>query len=152
MKNIKNNKSGFTLLEILLVVAAIAILAGVVIVAVNPGKQLADARNSQRLSDVNSIASAVIQKSIDEDGVVMTAVTTTDTEICIKGGSVTATCTSLIDLSTLTTSSEYLTGIPTDPQGASTNGAGYTISKDANDRITVTAPDAENGETITITK
>lgn len=60
---------GFTLLEILLVVAAIAILAGVVIIAVNPGKQLADTRNATRQTDVKTISDAVYQYSFDHGGV-----------------------------------------------------------------------------------
>ena len=62
------NKKAFTLLEILLVVAAIAILASIVILAINPSKQLADTRNSQRRIDVNTILNAVYQYAIDKNG------------------------------------------------------------------------------------
>ena len=141
------NKKGFTLLEILLVVAAIGILAAIVIVAINPGKQLADTRNAQRQSDVNTILNAVYQYVIDGNAI-PGDITNSATEICVTGG----TCTGLVDLSVLTDSEAYLVSIPLDPTGSSTNGAGYEISKTGNARVTVSAPDAENGETISVTK
>ncbi len=139
---------GFTLLEVLLVVGAIAVLAGIVILAINPSKQLAETRNAQRRVDVNTVLNAVYQYAIDNNGTIPAAITTTQTEICKTGG----TCTGLIDLAALTTSSTYLVSIPTDPTGASTNGAGYEIVRTANGRVTVVAPDAEQGATISVTR
>lgn len=141
-------RKGFTLLEILLVVAAIAILAGIVIVAINPGKQLAETRNAQRRADVTTILNAVYQYAIDTSGTVPPSITVTQTEVCKTGG----TCTGLIDLSALTLNEKYLTSLPSDPTGASTNGGGYEIKKSANGRITVVAPDAEQGATISVTR
>lgn len=146
MKNI--NKKGFTLLEILLVVAAIAILAGIVIVAINPGKQLADTRNAQRQVNVNTILNGVYQYSIDNKGVLPVGITQTPTEICKTGGN----CLNLIDLSVLTTNETYLTAIPTDPTGVSANGTGYKIQQSVNGRITISAPSAEQGKTISVTR
>ncbi len=150
MKKIFSTKPGFTLLEILLVVAAIAILAGIVILAINPQKQLADTRNSERSVDVNTILNGVYQYAIDNDGVLPSSIDGTATEICKTDE---ADCTGLIDLSVLTDGGTYLTAIPTDPQGGTDPaGAGYTIMENTNGRITVSAPKAENGAVISSTR
>ena len=59
---------GFTLLEVLLVAAIIGMLAAVVIFAINPARQLAQSRNSQRKVDINTILKATYQYSIDHNG------------------------------------------------------------------------------------
>lgn len=147
LNNLQANR-GFTLLEILLVVAAIAILAGIVIIAINPAKQLGDTRNAQRRTDVNTILNAAYQYSVDNNGTLPATITTTQTEICKTGG----TCTGLIDLSVLTANEKYIVSMPMDPTGASTNGTGYEIKKSANGRVTVVAPNAEQGATISVTR
>jgi prepilin-type N-terminal cleavage/methylation domain-containing protein len=152
LKNIRNNQSGFTLIEILLVVAALAILAGIVILAINPNKQLGDTRNSERSTAVSTILNAVYQYSLDNNGTLPTSITTTETEICATGA---GSCTGLVDLAVLSNNEEFLTSIPIDPQCpsvCSANGVGYTILKTANNRITVNAPDAEQSVTITVTR
>lgn len=141
-------KNGFTLIEVLLVIGLIAILAAIVILAVNPAKQLADARNAQRRVDVNTILNASYQYAIDNNGTIPATITTTATAVCKTGGS----CAGLIDLSVLTTDEKYLTSIPFDPSTSTTNSTNYNINKTANNRVTVAAPGAENGVTITVTR
>ena len=147
MKKLFAGSKGFTLLEVLLVIAIIAILAAIVIIAINPGKQLADARNAQRRSDVNTILNAVYQYAVDT-GSIPAAITDTDTEVCKTGG----TCTGLIDLGVLTTAGKYVVSIPTDPTGATTDGSGYNIIKTTTGRVTVSASSAENGASISVTR
>jgi prepilin-type N-terminal cleavage/methylation domain-containing protein len=156
MKFQTRSQKGFTLLEILLVVAAIAILAGIVILAINPSKQLGETHNAQRRTDVNTILSATYQYSIDNDGSLPSTIPTSSTcaatatnEVCKTDA---ASCTGLVDLSDLTTDEEYIVSVPTDPTGESTNGAGYHIAQSSNGRVTVCAPDAEQGATISVTR
>lgn len=141
------SQRGFTLLEILLVVAAIAILAGIVILAINPNKQLGMTRDAQRRSDINTILNAVYQYAIDNNGTLPATITSSSTDICK-----TASCAGLIDLSVLTANQKYLVAIPSDPTASSTNAntSSYQISKNANGRITVSAPQAEQVGTSTM--
>ena len=141
------------MLEVLLVVAILAILAGIVILALNPGKQLADSRNSQRRVDVNTILNGVYQYAIDNNGTLPAAITTTAQQIC-RTGAVAADCTAVpgIFLNELTTSEKYLTAIPLDPQASPAATTDYTIVKTANNRITVAAPLAEQAVTISVTR
>jgi prepilin-type N-terminal cleavage/methylation domain-containing protein len=148
MFKLLTQKKGFTLLEILLVVAAIAILAGIVILAINPNKQLGDTRNAQRRADVNTILNAVYQYAIDNNGTLPASITVTPTGVCKSGG----TCTGLIDLGVLTTNEKYLVTLPYDPSTSTANSTNYNISKSANGRVTVAAPGAEQSATITVTR
>lgn len=144
MQQSSQSRQGFTLIELLLVIGIIAILASIVIVAINPTKQLGDARNAQRRSDVNTILNAVYQYAIDNNGSIPSGIGTTADEICSTGNPL-ASC---VNLDVLTGS--YLVSIPSDPQ-AGTGSTGYTIVE-SNDRITVAAPLAENSESITVTR
>ena len=62
------NQKGFTLIELLIVIGIIAILASAVIVAINPGQQFEQARNSTRRSHLSTVASAVYSWSIENQG------------------------------------------------------------------------------------
>ncbi|MEI6190970.1 MAG: LamG-like jellyroll fold domain-containing protein [bacterium] len=167
----QTKKSGFTLLEILLVIGIIAVLAGIVIIAVNPSKQLAQVRNTQRKSDIKQIYNAITQYYIDNSAYPATLSTTALTEIC-NTGSVASTSTStsgvncatagLTNLSTLVPT--YLVSIPTDPTGSSSllsfiptayaatnaTGTGYKIAKNASNQIVVQAPLAEIGTQVVV--
>jgi prepilin-type N-terminal cleavage/methylation domain-containing protein len=151
MKKLLQNQKGFTLIEILLVVAAIAILAGIVIVAINPAKQLGDTRNASRNSAVNTILNGITQYAVDNNGILPAGLTLTPTEIC-SSAVATTSCGTFVDLSVLTLNGKYITAIPDEPQKANANGAGYIVSKNASGRITVTAQYPESGATISVTR
>jgi type IV pilus assembly protein PilA len=145
---LSRSRKGFTLIELLLVIGIIAILASIVIVAINPTKQLGDARNAQRRSDVNTILNAVYQFAIDHNGTMPGCLATTaGGPICIA-----ADCTGVTggcDLSPLT--STYIVALPKDPSYASGNDSLYDVAL-ASGRVTVSAPEAEQDATISVTR
>jgi len=167
-KNFKKNiATGFTLLEILLVVGIISILAGITIIAINPGKQLADARNAQRRSDIRAISEAIYQYILNNPGtgiidftgesIISCEIDSTSAEICSVPNEGDGCYAEANDYSRLTDNALYLTTIPSDPTGAGQgdyedNGTGYFASQEVAGRITVCAPYAENGAVISITR
>ncbi|KKP88526.1 MAG: hypothetical protein UR93_C0012G0004 [Berkelbacteria bacterium GW2011_GWA2_35_9] len=126
-------RKGFTLIELLVVIGIIAILAGIVLVAVNPSRNFASSRNATREHDVSQILSAVVQYATDNDGTYPSGISATP-----------------VNVSTIATdlAPTYMPSVPTDPKGE----VDYTVSQDTEGRITVSAPGAENNETISVTQ
>lgn len=131
---------GFTLIELLIVVGVLATLSTVVFVALNPAQRFMDARNSRRVTDVNSILTAVHECIVDNGGS-LTACGITDTTKYTLG-----TGTGNLNLATYLAA--YLKKIPQDPSTGAAEDTGYAIQADANNLITVFADDAEGGEII----
>jgi len=63
-----SRQSSFTLIELLIVIAIIAIIAGAILVAINPAKRMAQAQDSRRWSEVESIATAISAYVVDNGG------------------------------------------------------------------------------------
>jgi prepilin-type N-terminal cleavage/methylation domain-containing protein len=143
--------SGFTLIEILVVIGIVAVLAAIVIVAINPARQFAQARNSQRQANVAVLLNAIGQRLADNKGVFAggspncPALTAgVDYRIAKTSGS----GSSDIDLSCLTPT--YIpSALPYDPSVSGaywTSSADYNteyhVTLDAQGRYTVSAPGA----------
>ncbi|MFA5947378.1 MAG: prepilin-type N-terminal cleavage/methylation domain-containing protein [Candidatus Gracilibacteria bacterium] len=63
------SKKGFTLVELIIVIAIVAILAAVAFVAVDPARRLHESRNAARWTNVTSISDTLNTYYTDNDGV-----------------------------------------------------------------------------------
>ena len=147
---------GFTLIEILVVIGMLAILTTVVLVAVNPLRQFAQARNSQRQSNVAAILNAVTERIADNGGTFISS-SSEQSDACrtyLASGAHTINKSQLDLRSCLVPS--YLPELPYDPSTGSNScttagcggtgesyDLGYTVQQDAStNRVTVCAPAA----------
>lgn len=142
--------TGFTLIELIVVMGIIAILAGIVILAVNPGRQFAQARNTQRRSDSQALLDAIHQNAADNNGTISAAIPTGVAACGSDYADLTALAAAIPAVNrtdaanaTLVTAltPTYITAMPSDP---SSGGSGaYIVCKDANSRISVYATTEE---------
>lgn len=151
-------KKGFTLIELLVVIGILAILLAITLIAINPARQFAQANNTRERSDILQILNASHQYVAEHKGVLPAALVAlaVDTPTVIGGGALQADlCPELMGATGI-----YLPALPVKPSLSlpnvtvcnATYNLGYTISKDANGRITVAGGYDVNGVPITVTR
>lgn len=154
------NRFGFTLIETVLVIAALSIILGIIIIALNPTDHVVKLNDAKRKIDVATIYSAIQRYRLDNHGAVPAGLGSFDLGTCVdmkldnslgicRTG---ATDCAGITLTELTTNQKYLAEIPVDPTGYSDTLSGYNIILDQNrnERVMICAPSAEGGEQIYI--
>jgi len=154
-------KKAFTLIELLIVIAIIAILAAIVFVALDPLSRFQDARNSRRWADANALLSAIHIQQIDSGGNLLAAITSTTagqvymigtaTTSCNTGCTlIVATSTNCVDLTGLV-SGGYLGSLPISPNGVGSWTSaitGYTLSRNSTmGGVTIKACEGEHNLT-----
>jgi len=137
-------EKGFTLIELLVVIGVIGILAAVVLIAINPGRQFASARDTQRRSDLYSVTNAIYQYAAENNGNVPAIITNIPTHVGTGPG--------LINL-TSTLVPTYMAAIPYDPSTGSALDTNYTVFLDDAGRVVASASSELNaGQIIQITR
>lgn len=143
-RKLKNKKKGFTLIEILVVIGIIGILAAVVLVAVSPGRQFKQARDTQRVANVNTLLNAIGQNMSDHQGTLFCGgniLGPMSTEAVMKSD----TSNGGVDISECLVP-EYLAKLPFDPGMEDARyiseddyNTGYTLLIESSGRVTVAA-------------
>lgn len=149
---------GFTLIELLVVIGILAILLAITLIAINPSRQFAQANNTRERSDILQILNAVHQFVAENKGVLPTSVS----GLAVNTPTVIGGAVGLADLcpEIMGAAGTYIPALPVLPSlnlpsvtvCDATYNLGYTIARDANNRITVAGGNDVNGNPITVTR
>lgn len=117
-------RPAFTLIELLLVIGIVAVLAGIVIVAINPTHQLGNARDAERRSAVSQLEKSLYQYLIANGDfpVNIPEGSGNAKAICQENGTPDPSC---LDFSELTP--DYLSALPIDAAQTGAVVTGYTM-------------------------
>lgn len=149
-------RNGFTLIELLVVIAIISILATSMVVAINPGRQMAKARDSQRETHLTAIVSAVLQYSSEHSGDIPDTDGDPDTNNFPTSATCVGSTSPCFDLAGAgetgeTVVPDYIYEIPMDPKTGTAGNTGYSIYVDDDGYIHASAV-GEATPTITVVR
>ena len=153
-------RKGFTLIEVIITISLIVILTGIFFFFANPAGQLASSRNSERKLQLQAIMNAIRQDIADQSN---------EQFSCSSGALPTSTARMTSRMGTGTyniapcivfQNGQYgLFTMPFDPSASSSYfnsttdyDSGYSIVANGSGSITLSAPNAELRQTITITR
>mgnify|MGYP001580339230 CR=1 FL=1 len=146
LKNTATTK-GFTLIELLVVIGIIGILAAIVLVAVNPGRQFASARDTQRRSDLIAITDSIYQYAAEHNG----NLPDTDADDAASNFPTASTCVGTgagcfnlgaagnVADATVTVVPTYIAAMPTDPSTGTAADTDYTVYVNTDGRVVASA-------------
>lgn len=146
-------RNGFTLIELLVVVTILSILAVSIIVALDPMRQFAQARNAKRWTDINSISTALSRYIIQNDAI-PDGITTEIKQIATTETGCSTLCPNASDVCIQITDElkPFLDTFPKDPVSGTNIYSGYTVTKTQDDAIRVSSCNAEYDAVIEITR
>ena len=146
-----SRRKAFTLVELIIVIAIVAILAGAIFVAIDPARRLHETRNARRSADIATLLDGIKKYQADNSGThYSTLIGIAVNQWYVIGtaaGSCTRTCTtytaqsSCVNLSGI--GSNYLAIIPKDPKDGTDAQTGYVLKKDSNGAISILSCDVE---------
>ena len=139
-------QKAFTLVELIIVIAIIAILAAAIFVAIDPARRLHEARNARRWTDVKTIVEAIKTYQLDNDGDHYLKIANVADDIyymigkevifceqtCTAIGDAIAGCIDLRDMG-----DNYMSRVPVDPKIGEDDRTWYYFMKGSNGVVTV---------------
>jgi prepilin-type N-terminal cleavage/methylation domain-containing protein len=165
-----NSRTGFTLVELLIVVGVIAVLATVVTVALNPAELLKRARDANRIQDMTTIKQTLTLYLVDQKTTNLGSATTTYVSIPDPSATSTAgtNCSSLglppggnyhcagpqyykevngtgwipVDFTKISAGSP-VSALPTDPTNSASSGFYYTYVTNGKSAEVVSVPESD---------
>lgn len=84
-----NSKKGFTLIELIITISILAVLVAIVVVALNPSEQLKRSRDTKRVSDLDTLKTALNLYLAQATGTINLTAASTKNTGCVGVGAVT---------------------------------------------------------------